>query len=109
MKENLFMGYSHPTQIFHAIPSFLAHANCTLFCALNAQKRTASQQGKKTFFLGCLMNVIFGVVKKIASTVLRNSVFLNMTFLIFLWPSECARPCALMIFKVEFVSKHKNP
>ena len=29
----------------------LAHANCTLFCASNAQKRTGSQQGKKTFFL----------------------------------------------------------
>ena len=31
--------------------SFLAHANCTLFCAPNAQKRTGSQQGKKTIFL----------------------------------------------------------
>ena len=29
----------------------LAHANCTLFCAPNAQKRTRSQQGKKTIFL----------------------------------------------------------
>ena len=29
----------------------LAHANCTLFCAPNAQKRTGSQQGKKTIFL----------------------------------------------------------
>ena len=29
----------------------LAHTNCTLFCAPNAQKRTGSQQGKKTFFL----------------------------------------------------------
>ena len=29
----------------------LAHANCTLFCVLNAQKRTGSQQGKKTIFL----------------------------------------------------------
>ena len=29
----------------------LAHANCTLFCAPNAQKRTGSQQGKKTFSL----------------------------------------------------------
>ena len=32
-------------------PSPLAHANCTLFCAPNAQKRTGSQQGKKTIFL----------------------------------------------------------
>ena len=30
---------------------FLAHTNCTLFCAPNAQKRTGSQQGKKTIFL----------------------------------------------------------
>ena len=29
----------------------LAHANCTLFCAPNAQKRTGTQQGKKTIFL----------------------------------------------------------
>ena len=29
----------------------LAHANCTLFCAPNAQKRTGSQQGKKAIFL----------------------------------------------------------
>ena len=29
----------------------LAHANCTLFCAPNAQKRTGSQQGKKTICL----------------------------------------------------------
>ena len=28
----------------------LAHANYTLFCAPNAQKRTGSQQGKKIFF-----------------------------------------------------------
>ena len=42
---------------------FLAHANCTLCCAPNAQKRTGSQQGKKTYFVGCLMNVILGVVK----------------------------------------------
>ena len=31
--------------------SCLAHANCTLFCVPNAQKRTVSQQGKKTIFL----------------------------------------------------------
>ena len=42
---------------------FLAHANCTLFCAPNAQKRTGSQQGKKTIFFGCFMNVILDVVK----------------------------------------------
>ena len=29
----------------------LAQANCTLFCAPNAQKKTGSQQGKKTIFL----------------------------------------------------------
>ena len=29
----------------------LAHANCTLFYAPNAQKKTGSQQGKKTIFL----------------------------------------------------------
>ena len=29
----------------------LAHTNCTLFCASNSQKGTASQQGKKTIFL----------------------------------------------------------
>ena len=29
----------------------LAHVNSTLFCASNAQKRTGSQQGKKTIFL----------------------------------------------------------
>ena len=40
---------------------FLAHANCTLFCALSAQ-RGSSQQCKKTFFL-CLMTVFLGVVK----------------------------------------------
>ena len=28
----------------------LANANCTLFCAPNAQKRTGSQRGKKKFF-----------------------------------------------------------
>ena len=28
----------------------LGHANCTLFCAPNAQKKTSSQQGKKTIF-----------------------------------------------------------
>ena len=43
--------------------TFLAHANCTLFCAPNAQKRTGSQQGKKTIFFGCFMNVILDVVK----------------------------------------------
>ena len=31
--------------------NLLAHANCTLFCAPNAQKKTGSQQGKKTIFL----------------------------------------------------------
>ena len=40
-----------------------AHANCTLFCASNAQKGTGSQQGKKTIFFGFLMNVVRGVVK----------------------------------------------
>ena len=33
------------------LAAILAHANCTLFCAPNAQKRTGSQQGKKTIFL----------------------------------------------------------
>ena len=32
----------------------LAHVNCTLFCAPNAQKRTDWQQGKKTSFLDVL-------------------------------------------------------
>ena len=55
---NLFMGLMLVMK-----RSFLAHANCTLFCAPNAQKRTGSQQGKKTNFFECLMNVILGVVK----------------------------------------------
>ena len=32
-------------------PIDLAHANCTLFRAPHAQKKTGSQQGKKTIFL----------------------------------------------------------
>ena len=51
------------------------------------------------------MNVILGIVKKIVFLVLRNSVFLNMTFFIFLWPSECVRPRALKIFNVEFIKE----
>ena len=31
-------------------PKGLGHANCTLFCAPKAQKKTGSQQGKKTIF-----------------------------------------------------------
>ena len=31
--------------------TLLANANCTLFCASNAQRRTGSRQGKKTIFL----------------------------------------------------------
>ena len=45
------------------IHNSLAHANCTLFFAPNAHKRTGSQQGKKTIFFGCLMDVILRVVK----------------------------------------------
>ena len=40
---------------------------------------------------------------------LRNSVFLNGTFLYILRCFECARPRALEIFEVEFATKHKNP
>ena len=65
--------------------------------------------GQKNYFFGCLMNVILDVVKKIAFLVLRNSVFLNVTFFTFLWRSECARPGALKIFKVEFITKPNNP
>ena len=54
------------------------------------------------------MNVILDVVKQIASLVLCNSVFLDVTFFTFLWRSECARPRAVKIFKVEFITKPKN-
>ena len=36
--------------VHHSCTYDLSHANCTLFCAWNAQKRTVSQQGKKTIF-----------------------------------------------------------
>ena len=55
------------------------------------------------------MKVILDVVKRIAFSVLCNSVFLDVTFFTFLWRSECARPRALKIFKVEFIMKPKNP
>ena len=41
------MGVDVGPQVYQRI---LAHANCTLFCASNAQKRTGSQQGKRTIF-----------------------------------------------------------
>ena len=40
----------------------LAHANCTLCCALKAQRRTGSNRCKKIFF-GWLMNVFMVAVK----------------------------------------------
>ena len=40
--------------------------------------------GQRNYFLGCLMNVILDVVKKIAFLVLCNSVFLNVRFFTFL-------------------------
>ena len=55
------------------------------------------------------MNVILEIVKYIVYLVFRNSVFLNVTFFTFPWRSECARPRALKIFKVEFITKAKNP
>ena len=55
------------------------------------------------------MNMILGVVKQISFLVLCNSVFLKVTFVTFLWRSECARPRTLKIFKVEFITKPKNP
>ena len=55
------------------------------------------------------MNVILDVVKEIAFLVLCHAVFLNVTFFTFLWRSECTRPRALKIFKVEFITKPKNP
>ena len=54
------------------------------------------------------MNVILGVVKQIAFSALCNSLFLNGMFFYILRPSDCARPRALKILKVEFVKKHKN-
>ena len=42
--ENAFV------QTMHKTPSSLAHANCTLFCAPTARKRTGSQQGPKIIF-----------------------------------------------------------
>ena len=55
------------------------------------------------------MNLILDVVRRIAFLVLRNSVFLKVTFFTFLWRSECARPRAPSIFKLEFITKLKNP
>ena len=55
------------------------------------------------------MNVTLDVVKKLAFLVLRNSVFLNVTFFTFLWRSECVRPRALKIFQVESITKPKKP
>ena len=46
--QDAVLEYNFKQQI---IAIHLAHANCTLFCAPNAQKRTGSQQGKKTIFL----------------------------------------------------------
>ena len=42
---------------------YLAHANCTLFCASNAQKKDRFTTAQKNYFFGCLMNVFLGVVK----------------------------------------------
>ena len=65
--------------------------------------------GQKNYFFGCLMNVILDVGKKITFLVLCNSSLLNATFFTFLWRSECARPRALKMFKVEFITKPKHP
>ena len=55
------------------------------------------------------MNVILDVVKCIAFLVLCNSAFLKVTLFTFPWRSEWARPRALKMFKVEFITKPKNP
>ena len=48
-------GVANAPALFQELMSkilyILAHANCTLCCAPNAQKRTGSQQGKRTIFL----------------------------------------------------------
>ena len=41
----------HEKQLNKVMDILLVHANRTLFCVLNAQKKTGSQQGKKTIFL----------------------------------------------------------
>ena len=74
----------------------LGHANCTLFCAPNAQKRTGSQEGKKIFFW-MFDEPDLGRSEKNCFLILRNLVFLNVFFFL-LWPSECVRPRALKIF-----------
>ena len=47
--RHVVLALPRPPPHFHTYT--LAHANCTLFCAPNAQKKTGSQQGKKTIFL----------------------------------------------------------
>ena len=64
--------------------------------------------GQKNYFFAYLMNVILGIVKSIAYSDIAQLRVPEWDVFYIVRPSECARPRALKICKVQFVTKHTN-